>query len=1405
MAVSAQHFGGEILVDRSSPTANTNETSPSIAKLTNGNWVISWLATPTVSDGSGRNMMAQIFSPSGAKLGDPVNLVGFASGSSSIAPLGSGFAASYVSGYEFSAAGIRPFNASGMPISNGVGVGSDVRAAPEIAAVAGGLIATYTRNTDNSLHGQRYNASGQGVDGSFTVASDLASSRTSDVSSDGTSGGLVAVWTATNDASRHTHIESGLSTSATMQVNSAPGGDAWSPVVANFVNGGYVVAWAAFDGAGDGSTGSNYGDAIKAQIFNSSGQKLGGEFLVNSGTAGSQFNPAITTIGGNFVISWTTDDPTQDGDGYAIKAQMFARNGNRIGGEMLVNSTATGDQDHSALTAIDDTHFAATWTSDDAADGFGSSIKAQVFDISGAMNQPAPTTISFAWDFFEGFGAFEGSSDDPAYPTLLTVKLQKTGLDMAASTGLQIQYGTLTADDLVGPIQGLGEDGRIHFAAGQTSATLVFAIAADKVVEGDERLTLYLDDPSEGVTVGTPQRIAEVQVWNDDHGPITTIVTGDDNANTLSGTSGADLIRGLGGNDRLDGGDGDDILDGGTGKDLMIGGNGNDSYYVDAPTGVGDNYEMTYEANEGLGGGIDTVFASVDHSLMGGVENLTMLGSAPLRGFGNGLNNVIIGNSGDNVINGGGGADTLYGGDGNDIIYTDSQDTAIGGNGDDTYVSGGFAQIIETATGGTDVILLQGHGTLVLPDNVENVKDTETFNTGSQPVTVIGNDLDNRMIGGGTSVIFRGGGGNDFLQGRGYLDGGTGADRMEGRSGNDIFVVDNAGDVIVAAPTSEGGSSTVLSSISYALGAFVKYLTLTGTADIDGTGNNLNNVITGNDRDNVLIGGGGDDYLNGGAGDDVLNGGAGNDQMAGGYGNDTYVVDQAGDSVYEADPGRLGGMDRVIASVNHILGANVEDLTLVGSAALNGTGNALDNVIIGNDGDNSLTGNDGNDILVGGAGADLMAGGQGDDVYEVDSHGDVVSEAVNAGHDRVDSYIGYTLGANLEDLILKGTAGSYGIGNTLGNAIYGNDGDNVLLGKEGDDRLSGGAGNDILVGGIGSDHMEGGAGDDAYQVDSAGDVVVEFANAGHDHVDSFIDYTLTANVEDLVLQGTGNISGTGNALANRIYGNSGANSMQGGAGDDLLHGSGGDDSLFGGEGRDGALYYGVRAGYQLRTEGGDKLKVVDISPAGSDDGTDRLVGVEDLHFSDSILSFASAIAIDLQVGDGLHFQSRSQANVAFDFDRDGIGDKTSWIQAGDALLFLDANGDGTLTDATELDFTRYAPEETAALKGLRAFDSNQDGQLSSADARFGDFRVFVDDDGDGRVDTGEILTLGAAGIVSLALGGTAQNAAWSWDDAAVLSVGSYARSDGQTYSFADVAFTYEASSEAAPASPFDLL
>ncbi|MFM2062563.1 MAG: hypothetical protein RLZZ507_2233 [Cyanobacteriota bacterium] len=251
------------------------------------------------------------------------------------------------------------------------------------------------------------------------------------------------------------------------------------------------------------------------------------------------------------------------------------------------------------------------------------------------------------------------------------------------------------------------------------------------------------------------------------------------------------------------------------------------------------------------------------------------------------------------------------------------------------------------------------------------------------------------------------------------------------------------------------------------------YTVTTGDFTLSSYGNETNYVLYGTLNNNTLNGGAGNDTLNGGAGVDTLIGGAGVDTLIGGLGNDIYVVDSTNDTIIELSG---QGTDTIQSSVTFSIATltNIENLTLTGSTAINGTGNTGNNVITGNSGNNILTDNNGNDTLNGGAGVDTLIGGLGNDTYIVNSTTDTITELSGQGTDTIQSSVTFSIAAltNIENLTLTGTAAINATGNAGNNVIIGNNGNNALAGGAGNDRLTGGTGKDTLTGGLGVDRFD---------------------------------------------------------------------------------------------------------------------------------------------------------------------------------------------------------------------------------------------------------------------------------------------------------------------------------------------
>ncbi len=476
--------------------------------------------------------------------------------------------------------------------------------------------------------------------------------------------------------------------------------------------------------------------------------------------------------------------------------------------------------------------------------------------------------------------------------------------------------------------------------------------------------------------------------------------------------------------------------------------------------------------------------------------------------------------------------------------------------------------------------------------------------------TIQGDNANNRLIGNNTGVdTLYGLGGDDTL------DGGTGnfRDSLVGGAGNDTYIIraDN-GNVTTAVPDfifekANEGNDTIESEITYTIQsqANIENIRLVGTAAINAWGNNGANLLAGNSAANVItalggndtvdagagndsvlggdgndniLGGDGNDTLDGGNGDDTLIGGTGTDSLVGGAGNDLFVL-RTGDALDVIKEAASAGTDTVEAdfTLGSALAANVENLTLVGTQAIDGLGNTLANTLRGNEAANRLDGGAGNDTLI---------GGNGDDTYVIAANmgTDTLTEfnGTAGGIDTVESAITYSIAAlgNLENISLTGTGAINATGNAANNRLVGNTAANKLVGDAGNDTLDGGAGNDTLEGGVGDDTLDGGAGNNTLNGGDGNDRYILgvgtgtnqiIDSSGTDVVESWVDFSLgstAAAIEELILQGTANLFGHGNDLNNRVTGNDGANVLSGAGGDDLLFGKGGNDNISGGLGND---------------------------------------------------------------------------------------------------------------------------------------------------------------------------------------------------------------------------------------------
>ena len=416
-----------------------------------------------------------------------------------------------------------------------------------------------------------------------------------------------------------------------------------------------------------------------------------------------------------------------------------------------------------------------------------------------------------------------------------------------------------------------------------------------------------------------------------------------------------------------------------------------------------------------------------------------------------------------------------------------------------------------------------------------------------------GEDGDDTLFGGGGADILRGGAGADELDGLGFLQGNFngGADQLFGGDGDDRLFFRFQTTVFDGGDGDDILDGTRNSSISLNFTDAAKFVSIETAILPDG-----DSFFQGAAANETVFGGNGDDTLIGADGDDVLDGGAGADQLAGQVGNDRYVIDDAGDTIFETS-----GEDTVVASIAFTLPSAIENGEAIGTGLLTGNSgantllgdiqaNALsgaggDDILVGRGGDDVLTGGAGFDRLNGGSGADTMSGGDGDDIYTVDDVGDVVNELADEGVDRINAFVDFANPDSVEFLVglfasvgleLTGSAGRDRItgANRInsGDVIDGADGgdkivalvgDDVIGGGAGADRIFGNSGDDVITGGLGNDRMTGQFGADSY------------IHAPGDHNDRITDFSVIEDVLDLSAHGFASFAAV-MALTNDIAG-----------------------------------------------------------------------------------------------------------------------------------------------------------------------------------------------------------------------------------------------------------------------------
>lgn len=822
------------------------------------------------------------------------------------------------------------------------------------------------------------------------------------------------------------------------------------------------------------------------------------------------------------------------------------------------------------------------------------------------------------------------------------------------------------------------------------------------------------------------------------------------------------------------------VIDGGAGADTMIGSDASDTYVVD---NIGD---IVVDFSDARTGSVDTVRSSITYALPDLIENLSLIGSDAIDGYGSNGNNVMSGadNAAINHLHGGKGDDTYRIGLGDVIVEYD-------GEGSDTV------SIAYWMFGAT--FSLSDYGS-----TIENIM----LDVAAGAVNASGDDKDNVVTGNSYGNILIGGGGNDTINDGGgtssasdTLDGGAGDDYLIGGDGWTTYVFSRGGghDVVDERGASSYDSIRVDASIDKGdllysrngddLVLRVKDSTETMTVQrffgakwdgtlvdtinairfADGSQWDVNDIVALATRPpndvtegaDLLVGGSGIDIFDAGGGNDKIWGGGGNDLLFGGAGDDLIRGEDGADTLHGGD-----GNDQ-----------------LYGGGASSGVGD----VIFGDAGDDWLYGGDAEDTLIGGSGNDRLDGGAGIDTFRfgrgwgfdqiddyvrsgesggsiiefdeslaaadivivqegfgtytirsVDGEGSIWATSDNVGEIRFADGTRWDWSDLLLAMItVTGTSGDDVLGQPEGYDEFMYDGA-IFKGLEGNDRLEGGRFGDTLDGGTGNDTMIGHGGDDTYLVDSASDVVTEASNEGYDIVISTVTHTLATNVEELDLAGTLAIDGTGNSRDNQLYGNVANNVLNGAGGADYMSGGLGDDT-----------YVVDNVGdyiYELADEGIDLVR------------SSISYSLEDTELENLTLTGSSGLTGTGNAKDNV-LTGNSGANTLYGYEGNdrldgGTGADSLRGGIGDDTYFVDNTGDSVVELAGEgIDFVNSTVTHTLAsnvenlrLTGTGAINGTGNTLDNVIYAGSGNNTL----DGLGGVDTVSYLYAASAVTVSLA-------------------------------------------------------
>jgi Ca2+-binding RTX toxin-like protein len=555
----------------------------------------------------------------------------------------------------------------------------------------------------SNIRGQVFNADGTKAGAEILVNTTTNKDQYEPTITALADGRFVVAWTdnsqAGGDASSvavraQVFNANGTKAGAEFRVNTTTNKDQYEPTITALADGGFVVAWTDNSQAG-GDTSSL---AVRAQVLNANGTKVGAEFLVNTTTSNGQYQPTIAALAdGGFVIAWTDVSGTgEDASGSAVRAQVFDADGTPAGSEFLVNTTTNNDQYDCRITALFDGRFVVTWTNYNETGEFGenefgefvsldsSDLHAQIFNSdgtkagdefrvnttsAGSQYQSSSTITSLADGSFVVAWTDEQSFNSDVRAQVFNANGGKVGSELLVNIPPINQLIYQTGPKITALADGRfliawsdssffpsAEDGRNTGIRARIFDPRTSAVDLVGTLDDDDLIGTIFNDSLSGFFGNDKLRGAagHDRIFGEDDNDI---LIGDAGNDLLDGGTGNDEFRGGIGSDRLFGGVGNDLLNGGAGNDLLNGGSGDDIIVIDT---------LRDRIVEAAGGGIDevrsaTVSIDLNLSHLAQVENARLTGTSALSLIGSSAANRLTGNDGVNTIRGNAGADILTG------------------------------------------------------------------------------------------------------------------------------------------------------------------------------------------------------------------------------------------------------------------------------------------------------------------------------------------------------------------------------------------------------------------------------------------------------------------------------------------------------------------------------------------------------------------------------------------------------------------------------------------------------------------------------------------------------------------------------------------------------------------------